>query len=621
MSPSFLDYIIVIIPCQAGYIMLMQMGAQIINKEKEEITFRVFAYNKSGVELLLLIDNLVQIFPMYEESPHVYVVTVKGHGLEPLYKYRIEGEGDYPDPYANYLPRGVHDFSQVIDHGRYCWGDIKWQGKSLEKLIFYEIHTGTFSPGGNFMGIAHSLDYLVELGINALELMPVTQTPGRWNWGYDGANLFSVNCNYGSPDELKYLVDLCHQKGISVFLDVVYNHFGPEGNYLSVFGPYFTEKHNTPWGAAVNFDDQCCQFIRQMVLDNVYYWLEIYHFDGLRLDAIHAIMDESPTHILTEISRKAREIEGTTGRNLAVIAETDENDVKIINSLERGGHGMDAQWMDDFHHCIHTALTGEQSGYYIDYKRLSDLEKVYKNYLYTGEYSLFCQKPRGTDGSTNPGWQFVVSMQNHDQVGNRAGGERLSRLVHFPFLKAAAGLLFFSPYLPLLFMGEEYGEKRPFLFFTDYGDPVLKEAVSKGRKAEFEAFAWDDFPDPEDDGTFFGSKLICRKEWDGKNIYIFTFYKDLILLRKQHPALQSPDKNRTSIRVDEAQSMVEVGRWNGNKQLTAFFNLGKEPLNFNHPAGQQILNSEWPRYGGMVEEKEAAQLHRGNMVIVESDIF
>ena len=369
----------------------------------------------------------------------------------------------------------------------------------MEKFIIYELHPGTFSPEGTFKGTVEKLDYLLELGINAIELMPVTQTPGRWNWGYDGANLFSVNKNYGTPDDLKHLVDTCHQKEISVILDVVYNHLGPEGNYLPVYGPYFTEKHKTGWGAAVNYDDAFSEYTRAMVLENIRYWLEEYHIDCLRLDAIHAIMDESDIHILQQMSSTAKAVGKKIGRKIFLIAETDENNVKIINPPEKGGYGIDAQWMDDFHHIIHSVLTGEKGGYYQDYGRLEGLEKAFKNYLYTGEFSQFWQKNRGTDASQNPGYQFVVSLQNHDQVGNRARGGRISVLVDFHFLKAAAGLIFLSPYIPLLFMGEEYAEKNPFLFFTDYEDSELQSAVSEGRREEFKDFNWDDIPNCRDE--------------------------------------------------------------------------------------------------------------------------
>lgn len=598
--------------------MLMHMGAQIINREKEEIEFRVFACNKKKVALLLRAgDTDEKIIAMREEAPHIYTARVEGLGFEPLYRFRLEGEGDYPDPYASFMPFGVHGFSQVTDHAAYQWQDEGWQGIALEKLIFYEIHTGTFSPEGTFGGIAAKLEYLQELGINALELMPVTQTPGRWNWGYDGAGLFSVNCNYGTPHALKELVDRCHRQGFSIFLDVVYNHLGPEGNYLPVFGPYFTDKYKTPWGAAVNYDTPSGEMVRQMVLDNVRYWLETYRFDGLRLDAVHAIRDDSPAHILAEISRTAREIGERCGRQIAIIAETDKNDVQVINPPPQGGYGIDAQWMDDLHHCVHTILTGEKDGYYMDYGRLTDLEKVYKNYLYTGQYSRYWGKPRGTDASANPGRQFVVAIQNHDQVGNRAAGERLSCLLPFPLLKAAAGLLFFAPYLPLLFMGEEYGERQPFLFFTDFTDPMLKERVSQGRREEFQAFDWPEFPDPQDDQTFYRSKLTLREHWAKENGYLFAFYKDLINLKKNHPALQTPDKWKTAVKADEARNTVEISRWGRGKKLTALFNLGGETLELGDYPGRQIMNSEWQQYGGMVEG-DVRRLYEGNMVVMET---
>ena len=337
-----------------------KMGFNIIDREKARIEFRVFAYQKKGVSLLLRTKDGEKTIPMEQEEPHIYSTVVEGLGLDLLYKFSIENEGDYPDPYSNYQPQGVHGFSQVIDHGSYSWNDGQWKGRDLEKFIIYELHPGTFSPEGTFKGTVEKLDYLLELGINAIELMPVTQTPGRWNWGYDGANFFSVNKNYGTPDDLKFLVDTCHQKKIGVILDVVYNHLGPEGNYLPVYGPYFTEKYKTGWGAAVNYDDGFSEYTRAMVLENVRYWLEQYHIDCLRLDAIHAIMDKSSNHILQEMSSTAKEVGKKTGRKIFLIAETDENDVKIINPPEKGGYGIDAQWMDDFHHIIHSVLTGEK---------------------------------------------------------------------------------------------------------------------------------------------------------------------------------------------------------------------------------------------------------------------
>jgi maltooligosyltrehalose trehalohydrolase len=593
-----------------------KMGFNIIDREKARIEFRVFAYQKKGVSLLLRTKDGEKTIPMEQEEPHIYSTVVEGLGLDLLYKFSIENEGDYPDPYSNYQPQGVHGFSQVIDHGSYSWNDGQWKGRDLEKFIIYELHPGTFSPEGTFKGAVEKLDYLLELGINAIELMPVTQTPGRWNWGYDGANFFSVNKNYGTPDDLKFLVDTCHQKKIGVILDVVYNHLGPEGNYLPVYGPYFTEKYKTGWGAAVNYDDGFSEYTRAMVLENVRYWLEQYHIDCLRLDAIHAIMDKSSNHILQEMSSTAKEVGKKTGRKIFLIAETDENDVKIINPPEKGGYGIDAQWMDDFHHIIHSVLTGEKGGYYQDYGYLEGLEKAFKNYLYTGEFSQFWQKNRGTDASQNPGYQFVVSLQNHDQVGNRACGGRISALVDFHFLKAAAGLIFLSPYIPLLFMGEEYAEENPFLFFTDYEDSKLQSAVSEGRREEFKDFNWDEIPNPQDERSFFNSKLTSRENWKEENQWIFNFYRDLINLRKNHPALLHLEKDNTEVRVNSEQKMVEVKRWNSNKKLRALINLGEEEIPLEVTGSRQIFNSEWKQYGGKIEGNSST-LYKGNLIIFE----
>ena len=356
-----------------------------------------------------------------------------------------------------------------------------------------------------------------------------------------------------------------------------------------------------------------------MVLENVRYWLQEYHFDGLRLDAIHAIKDESPTHILRDISDTVQKIAAGSDRRIILIAETDENDVRIINPPEKGGYGLDAQWMDDFHHTVHTVLTGEKAGYYIDYGRLDGLVKVYKNYLYTGEFSRFWQKERGSDASLNPGHQFVVSIQNHDQVGNRAGGERLGRLVDFPTLKTAAGLLFFSPYIPLLFMGEEYAEENPFLFFTNYEDPKLKAAVSEGRKKEFKAFEWESFHDPEDDQTFYSSGLTPRDKWKEQNKQMFSFYQDLIRLRKTHPVLKHLEKEKTAVKVEEKTRLVEIQRWYGTKKLIGLFNLGENdiPLSNYRLSGKQIFNSQWKKYGGNTE-KDSNTLEKKTMIILES---
>lgn len=568
--------------------------------------FYVYA---SGPEVSLLLESggRSEEIPMEQAGKNLYRVRIEGRGLELHYKFLLKGAGGgaFPDPYSSYQPEGVHGFSQVVDHDYYRWGDEDWQGIEWEKALLYELHPGSFSEKGTFAGVSEKLDYLLELGINTVELLPLTETPGRWNWGYDGVNLFSVNHNYGTPEELKELIDRCHQKGLAVILDIVFNHFGPEGNYLAKFGPYFTDRYKTPWGAAVNFDDTGSAAVRRMVLDSVSHWVERYHFDGLRLDAVHAIKDCSRPHILEEIAAAARALEKKLGRRIAIIAETDANDVQLINSTGEGGYGLDAQWMDDFHHTVHTVLTGEENGYYQDYGRIEDLEKVSGNYLYTGEYSHFWKMNRGSDAAAVPGSRFVVAIQTHDQVGNRARGERLSQLVDFPYLKAAAGLLFTAPYIPMLFMGEEYAEETPFLFFTDYQDPELKKAVVRGRREEFASFGWGDIPNPEDEATFLASRLTPRDRWRPHQQQLFNFYRDLIALRRNHPALNKPDKSGTAVKVDPEMRLVRISRTGGGKAVTALLNLGDSPLERPPLPGTIIFNSEEPRYGGRERAEDA----------------
>lgn len=600
------------------------MGASILDRARERIGFTVYAEGRQAVSLLLAAGGEVREIPM-ARSGSFYRCEVEGMGLQPHYKFLLKGPGGgaFPDPWSHYQPGGVHGFSRVVDHEAYRWADGGWAGPHWERALIYELHIGTFTAGGTFRSAAAKLDHLLELGINTVELMPLTETPGRWNWGYDGVNLFSVNHNYGSPAELKRFVDRCHQKGLAVLLDIVYNHFGPEGNYLAKFGPYFTEKYDTPWGAAVNFDDGGCAAVRRMVLGSLRHWIERYHFDGLRLDAVHAIKDESGPHILEEIAAAARQLEKKLGRRIVIIAETDANDVQLIRGTGEGGYGLDGQWMDDFHHCVHSLLTGEEKGYYQDYGRFKDLEKVYVNYLYTGQYSHFWKKKRGSDAAALPGGRFVAAIQTHDQVGNRARGERLSRLVELPYLKAAAGLLMMAPYIPMLFMGEEYAEENPFLFFTDYHDPGLKKAVVKGRREEFASFGWSGVPNPEDEDTFFRSRLTPRERWRRHQEQIFTYYRELIALRRSHPALAQPDKRGTAVKAEPESRLVRITRRGGGGEITALANLSGVIIGAAPLPGREIFNSEAPRYGGRKNGESAGaastvrQLLPGHFLICE----
>ncbi len=595
---------------------ILDMGPRIIEGLPNMIEFTVFAYDKKGVNLVLESSDQTERYPMEETKPHVYQAVIENPAPNLLYSYELENQREYPDPYSHFQPFSVHGRSQVIDHSSYNWQTSDWQGKNPEELIVMEIHIATFTEEGTFKAAAKKLDYLCHLGVNALELMPVTPTPGRWNWGYDGTCLFSVNCNYGTPDDLKYLIDSCHQRQMTVILDVVYNHFGPEGTYLSSFGPYFTDKHHTPWGPAVNFDDNYCEYTRKMVLDNVFFWLDTYRFDGLRLDAVHALKDTSHPHILQDISTVVTSLAAQTNRKLFVIAESDQNDRMLISSVREGGKGIDAQWMDDFHHTVHTLLTGEREGYYQDYGRLEDLKKVYQNFLYTGEFSTYLQKNRGTDASLYPGKQFVVSIQNHDQVGNRAHGERLSSLVEFPFLKLAAGMMFFSPYVPLLFMGEEYGEKNPFLFFTDYQDPALRKAVFAGRKDEFKHFSWTEPPDPQSPSSFYSSRLSPLSSWSEQNEALFNFYRDFINLRRSHPVLASLNKFALNVSIAPTTRLVTIQRWNKQTSLIGLFNLTQEEIKLEPPPSRQLINSEWERYKGR-QPNPSTFLLPGQIIVYE----
>ncbi len=451
------------------------------------------------------------------------------------YRYILDADAERPDPAARRQPEGVHGWSQLYAPDDFQWDENGWQNPELKDYIIYEIHTGTFSQEGTFEGIISKLDELKELGVTALEIMPVSPFPDGRNWGYDGVYPYAVQESYGGPDGLKKLVNACHQKGLAVILDVVYNHLGPEGNYLHDFGPFFTEKYKTPWGAALNFDDAHSDHVRAFFTSTVRQWLEEFRIDALRLDAVHAILDSGPTHLLKAMRKVADEVEKSTGRRHYLIAESDQNDVKLLNPYKKGGYGLDAQWADDFHHAIHTLATGENKGYYADYGRVEDLAKAFRQaFIYDGKYSPHREKTVGTNPRQQPPEKFVVCIQNHDQVGNRMLGERLSQLVSFEMQKLAAGLLLVSPYTPLLFMGEEYAADSPFQYFVSHGDPKLVKAVREGRAREFESFEWEgEVPDPQAQETFDRSKL--RRDWQGnpEKEAMRDFYKYLIAERKK----------------------------------------------------------------------------------------
>jgi maltooligosyltrehalose trehalohydrolase len=488
------------------------------------------------------------------------------HGLSPgdRYFYSLDGTRARPDPVSRWQPEGVHGPSAIADPHAFCWSDDGWKGRALHDLILYELHVGTFTADGTFVALLSHLDYLKDdLGITAVELMPVAEFPGTRNWGYDGVHPYAPHAAYGGPLGLKTLVNACHEKGLAVVLDVVYNHLGPEGNYLSEYGPYFTNRYQTPWGQAVNFDGDESREVRRYFIDNALYWVTEYHIDALRLDAIHGMFDASRPHILQELSEAVQAQAHALDRTIVVITESDLNDTQVITDIQDGGWGLDAQWSDDFHHALHVLLTGERNGYYQDFGGLEDLRTALtEGFVYQGQGSQYRQRPHGTPSHHLPGERFVICSQNHDQIGNRANGERLSTLVPLPALKLAAGLVMCAPNIPLLFMGEEYGETMPFLYFTSHTDLALAQAVRDGRRREFARFAWAaEIPDPQDPRMFERSHLNHALREEGHHCALLRFYRDLIALRKRSPALHNCDKGCLDARVIPDSESLLVRRW------------------------------------------------------------
>jgi maltooligosyltrehalose trehalohydrolase len=484
------------------------------------------------------------------------------------YGFSLDGGETRPDPRSESQPDGVFDLSEVVDHNLYAWSDDGWTGVTLAGTVLYELHVGTFTPEGTFDGVVERLTHLVELGVDAIELMPVAEFAGERGWGYDGVDLFAPHHSYGGPLGLKRLVDACHAAGLGVVVDVVYNHLGPAGNFLSEFGPYFTERHHTDWGSAINFDGPGSDEVRRFIVENALAWIRDYHVDGLRLDAVHGIMDQGPVHVLEQLAIEVKKLGAELRRATFVIAESDLNDPRFVGKRESGGYGLDAAWADDWHHSLHTVLTGEKTGYYEDFGSLEQLAKALRQaWVYDGEWSIHRQKTRGRKAAAGiPAHAFVIATQNHDQVGNRATGDRLAAQVDEGALKAASALLLTAPFTPMLFQGEEWAASSPFQYFTDH-DPELGKAVSEGRRREFAAFGWnpDHVPDPQDPQAFDRSKLVWS-EIDGPlHRRMLDWYQALIQLRRRLPIPQggSPrvdidadartvafDRDRISVRVN-----------------------------------------------------------------------
>ena len=505
------------------------------------------------------------------------------------YAFVLDGRGPFPDPRSPWQPDGVHGSSRLLDHDAFEWSDHDWPGADPRDGIIYELHVGTFSPSGDFDGVVDRLDHLVSLGVSTVELMPVCEFSGRRNWGYDATCLYAPHHAYGGPDGLKRLVDACHRRGLAVVLDVVYNHLGPEGNYLGHYGPYFTDFYSTPWGEAVNFDRADSDEVRRFVIDNALMWLRDYHLDGLRLDAVHAIIDTSAVHVLEQMAIEVDQLGVELGRPLTLVAESDQNDPRLCSPRDRGGYGLHAQWSDDFHHALHVALTGEHGGYYRDFGGLGPLAKALeRGWVFTGDYSAFRRRRHGRDPDGLSGRHLLGYAQNHDQVGNRAVGDRLALLVGDGRQRIAAALVLTSPFVPLLFQGEEWGSESPFLYFTDHQDRELGRAVAQGRRSEFGEFGWepDEVPDPQDPATFQRSCLDWSEPDRPRHAAMLEWYRSLVDLRSREPAL-AVGELACAVAYGDDDSWLRVDRGG----FVVVVNLAADPQAVPCPAGRVVLAS------------------------------
>jgi maltooligosyltrehalose trehalohydrolase len=523
------------------------------------ISFRLWAPNANQVELKIGSD----FFGMTRGDGNWWrtEIPLAKTGID--YAFVLDGGEPVPDPRSLWQPNGIHGPSRTVDHGAFSWTDQSWQAKPLSSAIVYELHVGTFTPRGTFIAAIDKLDYLVDLGVTHIELMPVAEFSGTHGWGYDGVDLYAPHHAYGEPDDLKRLVDATHARGLAVILDVVYNHLGPAGNYLARFGPYFTQRYATPWGEAINFDGPQSDEVRRFFCDNALMWLRDYHFDGLRIDAVHAILDTSAIHFLEQLAGEVADLQAQTDRQLALIAESDLNDPRIIRPREIGGYGMLAQWSDDFHHALHCVLTGERAGYYRDFGSLADLAKALQRvFVYDGRYSAFRRRRHGRPPSGLSGHSFLGYLQTHDQIGNRAKGERSSHLMSAGRLKIAAALVLTAPFIPLLFQGEEWGATSPFLYFTDHDDPELARNVTEGRRREFAAFGWnpEEIPDPQAVETFERSKLKWSEHEAEPHTGLLAWHRRLIELRRKIPSLSDGRLDKVGVRFDENGKWLVVKR-------------------------------------------------------------
>jgi len=569
-------------------------------------TFRVWAPHAATVELVTWRDGDERRDRMQLQERGFYSLRrPEGEFSLPFrYAYKLDTfDRPLPDPVSRFQPDGVHQPSAYFIADRFAWTDAGWRGQAMRDLAIYELHVGTFTPEGTFDAAASRLAELVDLGITAIELMPIAQFPGERNWGYDGVHPFAVQNSYGGPEELQRFVDAAHAKGLGVLLDVVYNHLGPEGNYLSLFGPYFSKRHATPWGDAVNFSGPHSDPVRRYFIDNARMWIRDFHIDGLRLDAVHAIHDESAIPLPAELRDEVHAEGAACGRAVVVIAESNQNDSRLVRERACGGYDLDGVWSDDFHHALHSFLTGERQSYYVDFGTAGDVAKAWNDaFVHDGTYSPFRHCRHGTSAAGVPRERFVVNVQTHDQVGNRPHGDRLTTLVSPEALRLSAALLLLSPYTPLLFMGEEYGETRPFPFFATFLDAGLVESVRAGRAREFsvdrepQAF---DVSDPHSSATRDAAVLTWDWANDPAQAGLRRLYRTLLHVRRAAPPLFDRQSMQASFADRDAKLLVL--RSNGGSAAAAFANLTDAPMPLSGVIGERrhtVFTTNHAHFGG-----------------------
>ncbi|MHB1445344.1 MAG: malto-oligosyltrehalose trehalohydrolase [Acidimicrobiales bacterium] len=556
--------------------------------------FSVWAPSAEGVELVLGDGRRMPMQPdgrRPPDRPGWWALRVEEVAEDSDYGFSLGGGPTRPDPRSLWQPDGPDGLSRLVEPARFQWSDERWTGAHLPAALLYELHVGTFTPEGTFDSAIPRLDHLVDLGVTAVELMPVAEFPGERGWGYDGVDLFAAHHAYGGPHGLARLVDACHARGLAVVLDVVYNHLGPAGNYLGEFGPYFTDRYATPWGQALNLDGPGSDEVRRFFIDNARSWLGQYHLDGLRLDAVHAIVDTSAGHLLEDLSVAVAGLSAHVGRRLFLIAESDLNDPRVVRPRPVGGFGIDAQWSDDFHHALHAVLTGENTGYYSDFGTMDDVATALRQaFVYDGRRSGHRGRRHGRRPEGLPGGSFLGYLQNHDQIGNRAVGERSSALMSVGRLKVAAALVLCSPFVPMLFQGEEWGASTPFQYFTAHPDPDLGRAVSEGRRSEFESFGWDpeDIPDPQDPATFERSQLDWSELGRPPHAELLDWHRQLIALRRRRPELTDGRLDQVEVRHGEAWLSLRRG------EVLVAVNIGgaTRTLPLDGPGPRLLLGSE-----------------------------